>query len=135
MKHKYLLAYMDMAERFAETSCATRLKVGSLLVRGDNILAVGVNGTPSGWPSNECEDEDGKTLDIVNHSEINLLNKMRKSSESTLGATIFISHAPCLGCSIQIVDAGIEKVYYRHEYRCRKGIEYLESHGVEINRI
>lgn len=135
MKHKYLLAYMDMAERFAETSCATRLKVGSLLVRGDNILSVGVNGTPVGWPTNECEDAEGNTLDIVNHSEINLLNKMRKSSESTLGATLFVTAMPCLKCAIQVVDAGIKSVYYRHEYRCKKGIEYLESHGIEINRI
>lgn len=47
--------YMGMAERIAQMSYATRAKVGALIVKGDNIISMGWNGTPAG-DDNECED-------------------------------------------------------------------------------
>jgi dCMP deaminase len=37
-------------------SYAVRLKVGSVLVKDDNIISYGWNGTPKGWDNN-CEDK------------------------------------------------------------------------------
>lgn len=56
MKSKYLKAFMKMAEAFAETSEAVRLKVGCLLIKDGNIISLGVNGMPPGWPTEVCED-------------------------------------------------------------------------------
>ena len=53
---KFITYYMKMAELTAELSSAIRLKVGTVVVRGNQILATGYNGTPSGW-DNECEDK------------------------------------------------------------------------------
>ena len=47
--------YMGIAERIAQMSNAKRAKVGALIVKGDNIISMGWNGTPSG-DDNECED-------------------------------------------------------------------------------
>lgn len=47
---------MKMAEITADLSSAVRLKVGTVIVRDNQILATGYNGTPSGW-DNECEDK------------------------------------------------------------------------------
>jgi deoxycytidylate deaminase len=41
MKDVYKLAYMDMACRFAQTSHAERLKVGSLIVKNNSIISLG----------------------------------------------------------------------------------------------
>ena len=49
MKQKYKAALLDMAERFGETSYATRLKVGALLFKNDSIIALGTNGQPPKW--------------------------------------------------------------------------------------
>jgi dCMP deaminase len=63
------------------------------------------------------------------------LNKLRKISESAVGATLIVTHSPCLRCAHEIVDSGIEKVYYKHQYRSSDGIEHLLKHGVDVQQI
>lgn len=132
MKDKYLSAFMDMTLRFAETSEATRLKVGAMLIRGDNIIALGVNGTRSGWKTNKCEDENGLTTTAVRHAEIAALDKLRRSSETSVGSTLIISHSCCLPCAVEIVEAGVDKVIYKTDYRDKSGLDYLKLHGVSV---
>jgi dCMP deaminase len=135
MKEKYKLAYMDMAERFGQTSEATRLKVGAIIVDENGVISEGCNGTPSGWYSNVCEDINGATLPCVRHAEVNALNKLRRKTVSSVGASIFVSHAPCKMCSIEIVDSELKAVFYRHEYRLDDGIQYLRARGVYVEQI
>lgn len=135
MKHKYLLALMDMTERFGQTSEATRLRVGASIIKNDAIISLGVNGTYPGWETNLCEDADGKTSWFVRHAEQAAIDKLVKSTESAEGATMIVSHAPCKMCSLRIKDAGIRKVYYRHEYRDNSGVEYLKNNGVLVEKI
>lgn len=132
MKDKYLEAYLDMAERFGQTSEALRLQVGALIVKDGGIISEGVNGTPRGWLTNLCEDSDGKTSPIVRHAEVNALNKLRRSNSTSSGATMFCSHSCCLNCAIDLVDAGIKEFYYRHDYRDTSGLEYLRTKGLTV---
>lgn len=135
MKQKYLQAFMDMTERFAQTSEATRLKVGACLLKNGNPICFGVNGTLPNWYTNTCEDEDGNTTQDVLHAEIQCLNKLRKINESAVGGTLLVTHSCCLKCSHEVVDAGIQKVYYKHEYRDSSGLDYLRANGVEVIKI
>ncbi len=135
MKDKYRDAFMDMAIRFGQTSEAKRLKVGSLLEKNGAIISCGVNGTPPGWPSEVCEGEDGLTLPHVRHSEVACLEKLWASNETATGATMYVSHAPCLPCSIKITTAGIKKVYFREQYRDNSGIAYLKENNVDVEQI
>lgn len=48
---------MAVAFQTAELSRATRLKVGSIIVKDGSILSFGFNGTPAGW-DNECESKE-----------------------------------------------------------------------------
>lgn len=135
MKEKYSLALMDMTERFGQTSTAERLKVGAMIYKNNSIISLGVNGQPPGWPTEVCEDRDGHTYATVRHAEAAALEKLYLSTETSEGAEMFISHMPCLSCSLKIVAAKIKKVYYRNEYRCTEGIEYLKKNGVEVYQI
>lgn len=135
MKTKYLMAFMEMTEVFAQTSEANRLKVGACLIKNGNPIAFGVNGTLPGWRTNKCEDEDGKTSECVLHAEVQCLNKLRKIKESSDGAILLVTHGCCLKCSHEIIDAGITKVYYRNEYRNTEGLEYLRANNVEVIKI
>ena len=45
---------MKVAELTSTLSYAKRLQVGSVIVKGNKILATGYNGMPSGWDNN-CE--------------------------------------------------------------------------------
>lgn len=140
MKQKFIDYYFKLADATAELSTAIRLKVGSVIVRDNQILATGYNGTPSGW-DNACEDhiydDDGfhitlKTKDIVLHSEANALTKIARSTESSEGATLFCTHAPCLQCAKLIYQSGISNLYYREQYRDSAGIEFLQKSGVGV---
>ena len=134
MKLKHKLAYMECAEAFAKCSVGVRLKVGSVIVKNNRIISCGYNALPAHIDGN-LEDDEGKTKPEVRHSEKNALMGLVKSNESAIGATLFCTHACCKFCAIDIVDAGIVKVYYRHEYRTTEGLEYLKANGVEVERI
>ena len=133
MKQKFINAYMDVAERFAQLSSAKRLQVGAIVVKDDRIISIGYNGMPSGW-DNVCEHE-GKTKPEVLHAESNAVAKLAKSSESGLGATIFVTHSPCIDCAKLIYQSGISNVYYKTSYRNDDGIKFLKKSNVEITKI
>lgn len=135
MKQKYIEAFMSMAGVFAQTSEATRLKVGAILVKDTTIISCGVNGTPSGWYTNTCEGFDGLTVPVVRHAEINALNKLRKLPSVSTGATMFCTHACCLNCSIDLVDAEVKQFFYRETYRDLSGLDYLNKHDVEVIKL
>lgn len=135
MKQKYLLAYMDMAERFAETSEATRLKVAAMLIKRGSILSIGINGTYPGWETNICEDMTGQTAWYTRHAEEACLNRMLYSNETTENSVMIVTHAPCKFCSLRIKEAGISSVYYRHNYRDLSGVYYLRSSGILVEQI
>lgn len=132
--NKWEEAYIDIAERFAQLSSATRLKVGSIVVRDNRIISIGYNGMPSGW-TNECEDENNVTKPEVIHAEANAIIKLARDGERGLGSDLFCTHAPCIQCAKLIYGAGIERVFYRETYRDTSGIEFLESCGIQVKHI
>jgi dCMP deaminase len=142
MKQKFRDAYMKVAETFAELSSAVRLHVGAIVVKDDRIISIGYNGMPSGWDNN-CEYEEGdelggyylKTKPEVLHAETNAIAKLAKSNESGMGATMFITHAPCLDCAKLIYQSGINHVLYRNSYRSDDGITFLEKAKVKVEKI
>jgi dCMP deaminase len=152
MKEKYLKSYMAVAEIFAEQSSAKRLHVGAIVVKDDRIISIGYNGMPSGW-DNECEDTfiiqdevapgvfsltkrtEFKTKPEVLHAETNAIAKLAKSTESGEGASIFITHAPCLECAKLIYQSGIKEVFYKNEYRSEDGINFLKKCNIDIVKL
>lgn len=134
MKDKWVEAYLDVAERFAQLSPALRLKVGAVVVQNHRIVSIGYNGTPAGW-DNLCEDVDPVTRELktkpeVIHAEANALLKLARDGESGQGAMLFCTHAPCIDCAKLIHGAGINSIYYRNVYRNTMGIEFLEKCGI-----
>lgn len=124
--------YLNIAAEVAKRSSCRRAKVGSIVVKDTQIISEGYNGTPMGWPTNECEDCDGKTKDVVLHSEANAITKLAKSGQSGEGATIYCTKSPCIDCSKLIVQSGIKKVVYKEEYRDVSGLEFLRKCNVEV---
>lgn len=130
-QHNIDLRYLRMAKIWAENSYCTRLQVGALLVKDKMIISDGFNGTPGGF-ENVCEDENNKTKPYVLHAEANAITKVAASNNNSTGATIYITHAPCLECSKLIIQAGIKRVVYSEEYRLTEGIDLLKKANVEV---
>lgn len=76
-----------------------------------------------------------KTKPEVLHAETNCIAKLAKSNESGLGASMFITHAPCLDCAKLIYQSGISSVLYRDAYRDTSGITFLEKSGIKVEQI
>ena len=75
-----------------------------------------------------------KTKDEVLHAETNAIAKVSASTESSEGATMFCTHAPCINCAKLIYQSGINSLYYRNTYRDTSGIKFLESSGVSVTK-
>jgi dCMP deaminase len=143
MPKKIDYAHMKAAEAYAELSHAIRLKVGAIVTKDDRVISIGYNGTPAGW-DNKCEDElkwpNGEvkfltTKPEVLHAEANAIGKLARSLESGDGATMYITYAPCFECSKLIHVAGINKVFYRNQYRNDDGIKFLNQCNIEVEQI
>lgn len=133
-KHQFDLRYMRMAKIWAENSYCERRKVGALVVKERMIISDGYNGTPCGF-ENVCEDENNKTKPYVLHAEANAITKVARSSNSSEGATLYVTSSPCIECAKLIIQAGIRRVVYEEEYHTPDGIELLKRAGVEIEHL
>ena len=161
MKKKFIDAHMKTAEVYAELSSAKRLHVGCVVVKDNTIIGIGYNGMPSGWDNN-CEDTEyvlkdecyytefqmkehgytetahgwtrNRTKREVLHAETNALAKIARSTNSSEGATLFVTHAPCLDCAKLIYQSGINSVYYRNSYRNDDGINFLKKCDVAVQQ-
>lgn len=132
---RYHQMYMDIALSIAERmSFCERKKVGAVIVKNDNIIAYGWNGMPKG-ESNICELDPDTTNPLVLHAEKNALNKLRRSTETSVGATMYVTMCPCQYCAIDIIDAEISEVFYHELYRSTCGIDYLAKRGITAHQI
>jgi dCMP deaminase len=107
---KYDDLYMDIAKRVAEMSYDNDTKVGAVIVKDGNIISMGWNGTPTGFP-NECKHPvSGVTLPYVIHAEANAIAKLSRDGGNGLDATLYCTLAPCMECTKLILQSGIREV-------------------------
>lgn len=133
------VTYLRMADEWAQLSKAVRRKVGCLIVKDDQIISDGYNGTPAGF-DNTCEFVNEGFLDRaenklqtkpeVLHAESNALMKLAKSTNSSKDSTIYLTMSPCFDCAKLIIQAGVIRVVFSEKYRNQEGIEFLRSNNV-----
>ena len=131
---RYDLAYLKMARTWGELSHCHRKKVGALIVKDRMIISDGYNGTPSGF-ENPCEDEENYTKWYVLHAEANAILKVAASTQSCVGATLYLTLSPCRECSKLIHQAGIKRVVYSKKYKDDSGLIFLKKAGVILNKL
>lgn len=152
---------MEMAYSVAKLSYAARRQVGCVIIKDNQIVSFGYNGTPHGF-DNECENIE--VLDNVNttdahqllymgfemvddhscikkttkkevlHAESNALTKIAKSTLSSEGSILYTTTAPCFECSKLIIQSGIKEVYFNETYRDMSGVELLNKANVKVNK-
>ena len=124
---------LSIAHLTASMSKATRLKVGAVFARDGRPLCTGWNGVLEGSADDSCEyilNGQLTTKPTVIHAEMNALRYMARAGISTSGATLYITHAPCINCAKHLAGIGLAAVVYSHTYRSTDGIDYLNSVGI-----
>jgi dCMP deaminase len=131
---KYDKAYLRMADEWGKLSYCQRKQVGAIIVKDRMIISDGYNGTPTGF-ENFCEDDEGFTKWYVLHAEANAILKVAASTQSCMGATLYITLSPCKECSKLIHQAGIVRVVYNKGYKDDSGLRFLVKAGIEVKQI
>lgn len=133
--HEYFLAQSHL---LSLRSTCERLKVGVTIVKDNRIIAGGYNGSVSG--EDHCIDvgcllEDGHCIRTI-HAEINALLQCSKFGVSTEGASVYVTHFPCVHCTKSLVQAGISNIFYTKDYKNHEyALSLLDKTGVNYERI
>lgn len=111
--------FMSQAELVASRSSCDRAAVGAVVVLNKTCIATGYNGSVAGLTN--CDEsghllEEGHCVRTV-HAEMNALLQCTRHGRATDGATIYVTHYPCLNCMKSILQAGIKRIVYLNDYR------------------
>lgn len=139
---KYFSFYMELAKLASKNSVAQLDKVGACIVLPSGMISLGWNGTPTGQ-NNVCEwlykdntDYDtGKTKPNVIHAEMNAIKKLLVAGVSIKDAILFTTTAPCSKCAVQLIDIGLEAVYYSKDHKNNDGLTILRNSEVRTYKI
>lgn len=135
--------FMGMAELTAERSTCLRRQVGAVIVQDKHIVATGYNGAPRGLP--HCEEKGGCLREELGvpagerhelcralHAEQNAIIQAATLAQSIDGATIYITHQPCIICAKMIINAGIQRIVVKDGYPDELSVEMLAEAGLRI---
>jgi len=130
-------SYMKLALSWSERSHATRKKVGCIIVKDNQIISDGYNGTPHGF-DNVCEFGTRFGLETkpeVLHAESNAITKLAKSTQSSKDATVYITLMPCFDCAKLMIQSEISRVVFMEDYRDTSGVELLQQANISITKL
>ena len=137
-QEKYDRAYLRMTLEWAKLSHCKKKQVGALIVKNSMIISDGYNGTPSGFDNN-CEfgftQQGLTTKPEVLHAESNAISKLARSTNSSDGATVYLTCSPCFDCAKLIIQSGIKRVVYSDNYRDSRGLQLLEKANIQVEHI
>ena len=125
--------FLEMAYVFANLSKAKRRKVGCIIVKDGQVISNGFNGTPSGFDN--CCEINNETKPEVLHAESNALMKIARSTNSSIGSTMYLTCSPCFECAKLIIQSGITRLVYKEDYRKEDGIDLLRLTDIIIEKI
>jgi len=135
--------FMGIAKLTAERSTCLRRKVGAVIVIDKHIVATGYNGAPRGIE--HCSERGGCLREEMGipsgerhelcralHAEQNAIIQAATFGHSIEGATIYITHQPCIICAKMIINAGIKKVIVSEGYPDDFASDILEEAGLRV---
>jgi len=135
--------FMDMAHLTAKRSTCLRRHVGAIIVQERHIVATGYNGAPKGIQ--HCEELGGCYREEHNipsgerhelcralHAEQNAIIQAATLAQSIEGATIYITHQPCIICAKMIINAGIRRIVVEEGYPDQMAVDMLAEAGLKI---
>lgn len=120
--------YMQVAEITAMRGTC-RIGVGAVAVKDKRIIATAYNGAPSGMAECSkigCHIINGHCQRAI-HAEQNLIALAAKNGFSLFGCDVYVTHEPCANCMKLMIAAGIERIYFKTEYKDDRTLsEYYE---------
>lgn len=135
--------FMQMAELTAQRSTCLRRHVGAVIVQDKHVVATGYNGAPKGVA--HCAELGGCLREKMGipsgerhelcralHAEQNAIIQAATLAQSIEGASIYITHQPCIICAKMIINAGIKRIIVKEGYPDEMSVKMLDEAGLKI---
>ena len=136
--------FIQMAILASKRSTCLRRQVGAVLVKDNQILSTGYNGSPKGIAHcgqigcmREQQSVPSGTMHELCrgvHAEQNAIIQAGLNGSSTRGAVAYCTHQPCSICARLIINAEIKTVYIADTYPDALAEQLLSEAGVEMFR-
>jgi dCMP deaminase len=134
--------FLKIATVVAERSTCRRHHVGAVAVRDKHILTTGYNGAPSGLRDclelgclrDELNIESGTRHEICRgiHAEQNVIIQAALHGVDLTGATIYVTHSPCVLCAKMLVNAKIKRFVTFGNYADESFRSLFKEAGIEF---
>ncbi len=134
--------FMQMAYLAAKRSTCLRRAVGAVMVRDNQIVSTGYNGSPKGTP--HCSEvgclreqqnvPSGQKHELCRgvHAEQNAIIQAAINGSSTRGAELYCTNQPCSICARLIINAEIKTVYVAETYPDALAEQLFKEAGVDL---
>jgi dCMP deaminase len=104
--------FMAIAHVIAQRSPDSQTKVGAVLVDNNHhVLSLGYNGWVPGIDDSILPNTRPSKYPFMLHAE---LNCVLQCTHRPVGATLYVTHKPCLHCFSVCVASGIKELVYRN---------------------
>ncbi len=134
--------FLKIASVVAERSTCLRHHVGAVAVKEKHILSTGYNGAASGLKDclelgclrDERNIESGTRHEICRgiHAEQNVIIQASLHGVDLGGATIYVTHSPCILCAKMLVNAKISRFVTFGSYADDSFIDLFEEAGIQF---
>ncbi len=120
--------YMGIAMAVRRRANCKGNRVGALVVVGNRIVSTGYNGTPQNMVNcldggcERCSNREryqsgtGYDLCICVHAEQNVILSAARFGIALESGIVYTTMQPCFGCAKEMLQVGIEAVYYLHPW-------------------
>jgi dCMP deaminase len=134
--------FLKIASVVAERSTCRRHHVGAVAVRDKHILATGYNGAAAGLKDclelgclrDEMKIPSGTRHEICRgiHAEQNAIIQASLHGVSLEGATVYVTHTPCILCAKMLVNARIKRFVTFGKYADESFLELFNEAGIKF---
>ena len=145
--NKWDKRFMELTYQVATWSSCFRAgrQIGAIIVKDNRILTTGYNGAPSGVVS--CMEKGEcirKKLGIASgtrheicyavHAEQNAIIQAARLGVQLLGATLYVTHQPCVICAKMIINSGITRVVFKYGYPDEFSLKLFAEAGIKLEQ-
>lgn len=111
--------YIGYARLISMLGTCDRANVGAVILKEGMVLGKGFNTSATGLPN--CRDVghlmiEGHCCRTI-HAEHNAILDALSNKREIVGATMYVTHEPCVHCRKLIVQMGVGEVIYAEPYR------------------
>ncbi|MCJ7655669.1 MAG: cytidine/deoxycytidylate deaminase family protein [Dehalococcoidia bacterium] len=134
--------FLKIASVVAERSTCRRHHVGAVAAKDKHILATGYNGAAAGLKDclelgclrDEMNIPSGTRHEICRgiHAEQNTIIQASLHGVSLEGATLYVTHTPCILCAKMLVNARIKRFVTFGKYADDSFLELFSEAGVKL---